>query len=65
MKTYYIYTDSESATLEAPTLKAALRKWGQAPKSVKTPEDFEAWLSTSGGFGGIQENGLQIANVRL
>jgi hypothetical protein len=63
-KTYRIYTDSGSGEYESTTLAKALVKWDEAPKWVKTAEDFEKWLTKIGGFGGIQENGLQIANVR-
>lgn len=64
MNKYYIYTDGGSEKLEAKNLAEALDEWGEAPKSVKTAAQFEVWLEKRGGFGGIQENGLQIANVR-
>ena len=64
MNKYYIYTDGGSQELEAATFAEALAEWGQSPKSVTTAEAFEAWLEKCGGFGGIQENGIQIANVR-
>ena len=64
MNKYYIYTDGGSAELEANNLAEALSEWGEAPKSVTTSEAFEEWLEKCGGYGGIQENGIQIANVR-
>lgn len=64
MNKYYIYTDGGSEEIEAKNLAKALAEWGEAPKSVKTAEQFEAWLEKVGGYGGIQENGVQIANVR-
>jgi hypothetical protein len=64
MNKYYIYTDGGAQELEAETLAEALVEWGEAPKSVSTAEAFESWLKKCGGYGGIQENGLQIANVK-
>lgn len=64
MNNYYIYTDGGSEEIKAANIAEALRQWGEAPKWVKTADDFERWLTKCGGFGGIQENGLQIANVR-
>lgn len=64
MNNYYIYTDSGSQEIHAQTLAEALAVWGEAPKAVTTAAAFESWLVQCGGYGGIQENGLQIANVR-
>lgn len=65
MKKYYIYTDScGSQEIQADTLADALAEWGAVPKSVTTAEAFTGWLERCGGYGGIQEDGLQIANVR-
>lgn len=64
MKKYYIYTDGGQQEIEAKNLKQALVEWGEAPKYVTTAAAFEEWLEKCGGYGGIQEDGLQIANVR-
>lgn len=64
MKSYYIYTDSGSETIEAKNLAEALAEWGEAPKSVADVPTFEAWLERTGGYGAIQEDGVEIARVR-
>lgn len=64
MKTYHIYTDSRSCETNATTVAHAIRQCGYCPTTVNTAPDFEAWLTACGGYGGIQENGVQIANVR-
>jgi hypothetical protein len=64
MKSYYIYTDSGSFAIEATGLAEALAKWGEAPKSVVDVATFEAWLERTGGYGAIQEDGVEIARVR-
>jgi hypothetical protein len=63
IKTYYIYTDAGSEEIEAASLEEALTEWGEAPKWVKDPLTFEKWLNKVGGFGAIQENGVEIARV--
>ena len=63
MNIYDITTDSGSQTIEAENLAAALREWGEAPSKVTTAEAWEAWLGQIGGYGNIQENGVQIARV--
>lgn len=64
MKSYYITTDSSSQEIEASNLAEALKEWGEAPAKVTTAEAFEAWLEKAGGYGSIQEDGVQIASVQ-
>jgi hypothetical protein len=63
IKTYYIYTDAGSEEIEAASLEEALADWGEAPKWVKDARTFEKWLEKVGGFGAIQEDGVEIARV--
>lgn len=57
------FRSGHSQEISARTLADALREWG-APQSVNSAEAFELWLERCGGYGGIQANGVQIANVR-
>ena len=63
MKNYYIGTDSGRIEIKAESLADALRKWGEAPASVTTAEQWEKWLAWSGGYGTIHEDGIPIARV--
>jgi hypothetical protein len=63
IKTYYIYTDSGSEEIKAASLEEALAEWGEAPKWVRDSRSFERWLNKVGGFGAIQEDGVEIARV--
>jgi DNA-binding PadR family transcriptional regulator len=63
IKTYYIYTDAGSEEIEAASLEEALAEWGEAPKWVRDGRSFERWLNKVGGFGAIQEDGVEIARV--
>lgn len=64
MSTYYITTDSSSQEIEADTLAEALKEWGEAPTKVTDVDSFEEWLEKAGGYGSIQEDGVQIASVK-
>jgi hypothetical protein len=63
IKTYYIYTDAGSEEIEAASLEEALAEWGEAPEWVKDSRTFEKWLNKVGGYGAIQEDGVEIARV--
>lgn len=64
MKTYHITTDSSSQEIEASNITEALKEWGEAPAKVNNASSFEAWLEKAGGYGSIQEDGVQIASVK-
>ena len=63
MKKYYISTDSGSEEITAKNIHLALEEWGEAPESVDSALKFEVWLEEVGGYGVIEENGIQIARV--
>jgi hypothetical protein len=62
-KTYYIYTDAGSEEIEAASIEEALTEWGEAPEWVQNAQTFEEWLKEIGGYGAIQEDGVEIARV--
>lgn len=63
LKTYYISTDSFSQTVHAASLSEALVEFGEVPQTVTTAEEFREWLGGMGGYGSIQENGVEIVRV--
>jgi hypothetical protein len=63
LKKYYIWTDAESEEIKAASIEEALAEWGEAPEWVRDGRSFERWLNKVGGFGAIQEDGVEIARV--
>ena len=59
-KTYVITTDSGSTTVQADSVRDALRKTGIPADSA---EAFGYWLEEVGGYGTITEDGVVIARV--